>query len=188
MRADETSVLSEQHLCQFGAIIQCFARYELTIQQAMASVCGTDLQAIMTLTAALDFEEKRKALLDLLRHREIPLNQFDRVFACLRIPQTYTPLRNAINHCIWKPGAGENSVQPDWLFAARRTVEPACVDAGESVARFTTLSDERLQYTLEELREIADELADNHRFFHASLEQIGLLPNTSSANRTEAAQ
>lgn len=174
--------LSEQHLCQFGAIIQSFARYELTIQQVMATVCGTDLRAIMTLTAALDFDEKRRVLLDLLRHREIPLNQFDRVFACLRIPQTYIPLRNAINHCIWKPGAAENSIQPDWLFAPRRTVEPDCASADEPVARFTSLSDERMQYTLEELREIADELMDNQRFFQSSLEELDLLPGEPPTN------
>jgi hypothetical protein len=65
--------LTEQHLLLFGAIIQWFARHELLMQDIMATVAGSDTAAIMLLTRGLDFEGKRQALLDLLRHRAVPL-------------------------------------------------------------------------------------------------------------------
>jgi len=172
---DFANVLSEQHLCLFGQIVQCFAHYELTIARVLSNVGGTDLQAVLTLTQGTGFDDKRRALLDLFRHREIPLDRFDRVFACLQVPHTYLPLLSAIEHSLWRKGAAEDSIQPDWLFAARRTVEPACADAGEPVGRFTALSATPMQYTLKELRGIANELMDSHRFFVTSLKEMDLL-------------
>lgn len=167
--------LSEQHLLQFGVIVQCFAHYELSIQQVMATVCGADLGAIMILTRGLDFSGKRRALLDLLRHREIPLDHFDKVFACLQIPQTYAPLLHDIAHCAWrKSDAAPDSIQPDWLFEPRRCVEPIR-DADVPGGRFVALAEEKTQYTLEELREIAGTLARNRQLFVAALQEMNLL-------------
>ena len=75
-------VLTERHFALFGAILQCFARYELTIEHAIAGVLQTDTSSIVILMRHLDFMGKRLALLDLLlRDRSIPGDQWERIFA-----------------------------------------------------------------------------------------------------------
>jgi hypothetical protein len=93
MKEMSLDCLTERHLLLFGIIIQWFARYELLIQDVMATVVGSDLAAVILLTRDLDFSGKRRALLELLRHWTIPLNQFDRISAYLMVPHTLTPLR-----------------------------------------------------------------------------------------------
>ena len=61
--------LKDRHLLLFGKIVQWFARYELLMQQVMATVTGSDSASVMLLTRGLDFSGKRRALFDLLRHR-----------------------------------------------------------------------------------------------------------------------
>ncbi len=93
--------LTERHLLLFGTIIHWFAGYERLILEISATVAGSDYAAVMLLTRGLDFEGKRKALLDLLRHRAVPLDQYDRVCEYLKIPQGLTQLRNDIAHSTW---------------------------------------------------------------------------------------
>jgi hypothetical protein len=78
--------LSERHLLLFGTIIQWYARYEFLIQEIMAATAGCDTGSIVVLTQGLDFGGKRRALLDLLRHRNIPLDQYDRINGYLVVP------------------------------------------------------------------------------------------------------
>jgi hypothetical protein len=48
--------LTERHLLLFGTIIQWFARYELLMQEIMATVAESDTACIMLLTRGLDFD------------------------------------------------------------------------------------------------------------------------------------
>jgi hypothetical protein len=72
MENSQRGVLTEQHLAVFGTILQCFARYELTIEQVIANVLQTDVSSIPILMRHHDFLAKRLALLDLLRDKSIP--------------------------------------------------------------------------------------------------------------------
>jgi hypothetical protein len=85
----------------FGTIIQWFARYELLMRELMAAVASADPAAVMVLTRGLDFSDKQQALLDLLYHRAIPLDQYDRIGAYVMVPHTLTSLRNDIAHAAW---------------------------------------------------------------------------------------
>ena len=89
--------LTERHLMLFGTIIQLFARYELLMQEVMTTVSGADPAAIMLLTRGLNFREKRRALLDLLFHWTVPVDQYDRIGAFLLVPDE-PPQRDRRSH------------------------------------------------------------------------------------------
>jgi hypothetical protein len=111
--------LSEQHLLLLGAVIQWFARYELLIQEVIATVVGAELASVILLTRHLDLNGKRLALLDLLRHWTIPLDRFDRVSEYLMVPHTLTPLWTDIIHSTWMPSASSSWIQPETGFCDR---------------------------------------------------------------------
>jgi hypothetical protein len=58
MSAVVAGCLTERHLTLFGTIVQWFARYELLMQEIMATVIGSDSAAVMLLTRDLTFSEK----------------------------------------------------------------------------------------------------------------------------------
>jgi len=118
MSGMDLNCLTERHLLLFGTIIQWFARYELLIQEIMAASAGCDSGSIIVLTRDLDFRGKRRALLGLLRHHNIPLDQYDRINAYLMVPYTLAPLRDNIAHSAWAAGPASSWIQPDWV---RRT-------------------------------------------------------------------
>jgi hypothetical protein len=122
MKEMSLDCLTERHLLLFGLIIQWFARYELLIQDVMATVSGSDLASVMLLIRDLDFSGKRRALLELLRHWTIPLNQFDRISDYLMVPHTLTPLRNNIAHSVWIASSPPDSIQPDWILRRLRAL------------------------------------------------------------------
>jgi hypothetical protein len=84
--------LTERHLTLFGTIVQWFARYELLMQKIMATVIGLDSAAVILLTRGLTFDDKHRALLGLLRHRGIPLDQFD----AIPVPEGSTCTEHAV--------------------------------------------------------------------------------------------
>lgn len=149
--------LTDQHLLLFGRIVQWFARYELLMQQIMATVAGSDSASVMLLTRGLDFSGKRRALFDLLRHRKIPLDQYDLIERYLMIPNTLTPLRNNIAHSVWVPGPSSNSIQPDWILRLPPSVRPF---HGEV---FVVNQEDKIAYSLEDLGEAVDTLAANYQ-------------------------
>ena len=116
--------LTERHLMLFGTIIQLFARYELLMQEIMTTVSGADPAAIMLLTHGLDFREKRRALLDLLFHWTVPVDQYDRIGAFLLVPEELTPLANDIAHSAWVSDQSSSWIQPDWILRTPASVKP----------------------------------------------------------------
>ena len=124
MKRVRLDYLTEQHLLLFGTIIQWFAQYEGLMYEVMAKVAGCDSAAVMLLTRGLDFSGKRRALLDLLRHRSVPLDRYDRINDYLLVPHSLTPLRNDIAHSAWVPAATPHLVQPDWILHLPPAVRP----------------------------------------------------------------
>lgn len=167
--------LTPRHLELFGAIVQWFAHYELLIQDAMATLARSDAAAVMLLTRQFDFAEKRQALLDLLRHRPGPIEQFDRIRDYLVIPDNLTSLRDNIAHSSWKPGLLASGVQPNWILRIPRSIKPS---RGDPKASGSYIEDDqdRIEYTIEDLSLIVDNLAENYALFAAYLHDVGLLP------------
>jgi hypothetical protein len=159
----------------FGTIVQWFARYELLMQDVMATVAGSDSAAVMLLTRRLDFAAKRQVLLDLLRHRPVPLDQFDRIRGHLVIPDNLTPLRNNIAHSAWKPGVSATGVQPNWILRIPPSVKPSRGDPAMS-GTYLEDDDDQIEYTLEDLAQIVESLAGNYVLFLAYLTEVDLVP------------
>jgi hypothetical protein len=171
--------LGERHLQLFGTIIQWFAQYESLMQDVMATVTGSDFAAIMLLTRGLDFNEKRLALLDLLRHRPVPLDHFDRVCSYLTIPQNFAPLRNDIAHSTWRSSEPANSIQPNWILRLPAGIVPLRNDPNAPEEAFIERGQDDVAYTLDDLEKIAVALAGNHRQFFEYLLQVGLVRSTA---------
>lgn len=167
--------LTPRHLQLFGTIVQWFARYELLMQDLMATVAGSDSAAVMLLTRRLDFSAKRQVLLDLLRHRPVPLDQFDRVRGHLVIPDNLTPLRNNIAHSAWKPGLSATGVQPNWILRIPRSVKPSRGDPATS-GSYVEDNEDQVEYTLDDLAQIVESLAGNYAVFLAYLREVDLVP------------
>lgn len=176
--------VTERHLLLFGTIIHWFARYERLMTEISAKVAGSNYAAVMLLTRGLDFEGKRKALLDLLRHREVPLDQYDRVCEYLKIPHGLTRLRNDIAHSTWTSVRYSNWIQPDWILQPPPRVKAwrndSAVSGGEQVAD----EDDKIGYTINDLDEIVGILSANHIGFVNYLREVrlvALLPAESDA-------
>ena len=158
-------VLTERHLALFGTILQCFARYELTIEHAIAGVLQTDDPSIAILMRHLDFMGKRIALLDLLRDRSIPGDQWERIFAYLAVPSCHVGLRNQIAHSTWMASREPKSIQPNWILRWTPQIEPTHLGP----------KSEDSSYTFEALSEVAANLADSHEQFRAYLTEVGFI-------------
>jgi hypothetical protein len=168
--------LNEQHLLLFGAVIQWFARYELLIQEVIATVAGAELASVTLLTRNLDFSGKRLALLDLLRHWTIPLDRFDRVSEYLMVPHTLTALWTDIIHSTWMPGASPSWIQPEWILRSPARVKALHDDPTAPSENFVERDQDKVAYTLDDLGEIVQALAANHERFSDYLNDVGLVP------------
>ncbi len=166
MAQAQDEILTERHLAAFGGILQCFARYEHTIEQAIAGLLQTDASSIVILMRHLDFTGKRVALLDLLRQLAIPGDRWERIFAHLSVPNSHVDLRNHIAHSSWTASPQPRSIQPDWILRWAPRVEPTLQGPPSDV----------VSYTLEALSEASANLAIGHERFVASLTEFGLLP------------
>jgi len=171
--------LTDRHLQLFGTIIQWFAQYESLMQDVMVTVTGSDFAAVMLLTRGLDFNAKRLALLDLLRHRAVPLDHFDRVCAYLTIPQNLTPLRNDILHSTWRSSEPPNSIQPNWILRLPPSIVPLRTDPNAPDEAFIEHIQDEMAYTLDDLDKIAVTLAGNHHRFFEYLHKVGLVRSTA---------
>jgi hypothetical protein len=169
MRKANLGCLTERHLLLFGTIVQYFARYELLIQEIMATVAGCDAASVMLMTRSLDFNGKRLALLELLRHKTIPADRYDRITAYLARPRTFTPLRNDIVHSAWIPGEASNSIQPNWILRIPASVRPL---RGEGIIE---REDEKIGYSVEDLEEAVDVLVTNYESFSIYLHEVGMI-------------
>ncbi len=163
--------LTERHLSLFGAIIRWFARYEQLILRLTAAVAGSDASATMILTRKLDFNDKKLALLDLLRHRATPLDQYDRISNFLTIPGTFLRLRHDIAHSPWTSAPTPYSVQPVWIFHRQPGVKPLHGDPDNIKARYVEGNEDKLDYSLDELEGITETLAANYANFSAYVDE-----------------
>ena len=169
MKRVRLDYLTEQHLLLFGTIIQWFAQYEALMHEVMAKAAGCDSAAVMLLTRGLDFSGKRRALLDLLRHRSVPLDRYDRINDYLLVPHSLTPLRNDIAHSAWVPAKTPHWIQPDWILHLPPAVRPLHGD------EFVERAEDKLAYSLQELGEAIEALVANYDGFAGYLREIGLL-------------
>jgi len=173
MTATTPNGLTEHCLAQFGAIMHWFARHECLMLRVMAKASGADGASVMAMTKKLDFSQKRRALLNLLRHRGAPLDQIDAIRDYLKLPARLEPLRDDIAHCEWTQGENEDSVQPSWILRPLGTIkavhDPAFVLGGGDYED----ADDLAEYTPTELAQIAERLAENYASFHAYLEEVG---------------
>ena len=163
--------LTENHLRLFGAIIRWFARYELLMLELTAAIAGSDASAIMILTRNLDFRDKRLALIDLLRHRAIPLDQYHRIVDYLIVPNTFLSLRNDIAHSAWTKAPNPYLIQPVWIFRRQPGVKPLHGDPDASGARYVECDEDKLDYSLEFLGQAVETLASNYESFSAYLHE-----------------
>jgi hypothetical protein len=168
--------LSEQHLLVFGAIIQWFARHELLIEDVIATVAGAEPASVMLLTRNLDFDDKRLALLDLLRHWKFPLDRFDQINEYLMVPHSLMPLWRDIVHSEWVPGVSSSWIQPDWILRPTARVKPLHDDAAAPSENFLERDQDKVAYTLDDLSQIVQALAANHQRFSEYLHDVGLVP------------
>lgn len=151
--------LTERHLLLFGTVVQWFARYERLMVEAMARLADVDPTSVALMTRELRFEEKRRAFLNILRYRKVPIDQYDRVCEYLRVPHALSSLRDNIVHATWAVSRQNNSVQPDWVLSLPPNIQPAL---GGVDAEFIKGHDEKVGYTLDDLAEAAHTLSMNY--------------------------
>jgi hypothetical protein len=169
MEGARLDYLTDRHLLLFGTIVQWFAQYEVLMQEVTARVAGCDSAAAMLMTRGLDFSGKRRALLDLLRHRSVPLDRYDRINEYLLVPHSLTPLRNDIAHSSWVPAALSHGIQPYWILHLPPAVRPLHSD------EFVERQEDKTAYSLEELDEAVEALVANYQGFSDYLREIGLI-------------
>jgi hypothetical protein len=187
MKEMSLDCFTERHLLLFGTIIQWFARYELLMQDVMATVAGSDSASVMLLTRGLDFSRKWRALLDLLRHSTIPLNQFDRISDYLLVPHTLTPLRNNIAHSAWIPSSPPDSIQPDWILRPAPGIKPLRNDPSAPSDKFVESDQAKIAYTLDSLTEPVEILAGNYESFSDYLHEVGLIRGSPNRRTVDPA-
>ena len=160
--------LTDRHLLLFGAIIQWFARYERLMAEAIANLCGADPTSVALVTRDLGFAEKQRAFLNIMRHRKVPLDQYDRVCEYLRVPSGLSALRDNIVHSTWMASRQPSSVQPDWVFNLPPSVQPSL---GGVDAEFIK-GDEKVGHTLDDLSEAARTLSLNYPALASYVKEI----------------
>jgi hypothetical protein len=175
MNQPPSTAITEQHLMLFGTVTQCFAQHEALMLEIMAAVSGADVTSIRLLTYALNFNQRRDALFNLLRHRAVPIDQIDQIRNYLQILQTYNALRHDIAHATWIDGKPKNSIRPLWLSHGQVAAIKPVHDTDGHTKPFIEDDDDRATYTLDDLREIGVNLTTNRAEFHDYLVKVNLM-------------
>ncbi|WP_019448217.1 hypothetical protein [Cupriavidus sp. BIS7] len=175
--------LTEQHLRLFGGIVHWFARHEILMEDVMSAVSGASRADVMLLTRRLDFNAKREALLDLLRHHGTPVDKFDRICAYLLVPHTQMSLWRDIAHSTWRPGRHLELIQPNWILNLPATIRPITDDLDEPSERQMSRDDRELTYSIQDLQDVEGILAANYRALSEFLHEAGLLPAASGGRQ-----
>jgi hypothetical protein len=157
--------ITDQHLVFFGTIVQLYARHEVLMQEIMATVSGADVTSIRLLTTGFNFPEKQAALFNLLRHRVVPIDQIDQIRNYLQMPNTYISLRNDIVHSTWTDALPQNAVRPLWLTHGSQAALKPVHDIDKGSKEFIEDYQDKVTYTLDDLREIGEKLAMNFAGF-----------------------
>jgi hypothetical protein len=179
MNKGKPNCLTEEHLMLFGMVIQWFARHEVLMHKIMGAVSGSDATSIKLLTRGLSFSVKRDALFNLLRHRAVPLDRIAQVQKYLQMLHTLTPLCNDIAHSAWIEGKPENSTQPAWLSHGPLTAIKAVHDIDEHSKHFIEDQQDKVTYTLDELKEIVENLEMNYARFQKYVTEVGFVPSNA---------
>ncbi|MBU6464254.1 MAG: hypothetical protein KGL35_11280 [Bradyrhizobium sp.] len=166
MKNPQGEILTDQLLVAFGALLQCFARYEITIERAIASILQTDVSNVAILIRHLDLMDKRAALLALLKSHSIPDDRWERIFAHLTVPASNIGLRNHIIHSTWMASPEPKSIQPNWILQLPPEIEP--ISSGQKFGDSSS-------YTLEMLTDTADNLTRSHERFVECLVEYDLI-------------
>lgn len=175
MATAKKDAVTDRHLLLFGRIIQGFAAHELLIERILAHVMGTQVPPIILLTRALTFEEKRKAVLDLLWHAKTPLDHYDCVNSYLSFMLPFARLRHDIIHSTWSAARTGTMIQPDWILNPPARIHPVDTQADRLPGDFVEDEEEKLAYSADELAEIAAALDNNCEKFEHYLAETGLL-------------
>jgi hypothetical protein len=123
------------------------------MQEVMATVAGSDTACIMLLTRGLDFGGKRRALFDLLRHRTVPLDQFDEIGKYLMIPHNLTRLRDDIAHTTWSANVSSRWIQPVWSLQPVPSIKPLREEIGMHAEKFIERNEDKIGYTVDDLEQ-----------------------------------
>jgi hypothetical protein len=159
----------------FGTIVHWLAQHEVLLQQIAATIIGSRSSDVMLLTKDLTLAEKRIAVLDLLRHREIPRDQFDAVLDYLKIPETFRLLSRDIEHSAWIAGDPPSSIQPNWILRPKPAIKPVHGGLDGRTDHFLEDYDDQVQYTVDQLAETAETLRHNYQQFFTYCRSVGLV-------------
>jgi hypothetical protein len=179
MNSGTPNCLTEEHLMLFGMVIQWFAQHETLMDKIVGTVSGSDATSIKLLTGGLSLTVKRDALFNLLRHRAVPLDRIDQVRRYLEILHTFSPLRNDIAHSTWIEGTPANSIRPAWLSHGPLTAIKAVHDIDEHSKHFIEDHQDKVTYTLDELKQIVGNLEMNYARFQKYVAEVGFMSSNA---------
>ena len=145
------------------------------MQEIMATISGADVTSIRLLTAGFNFPEKQEALFNLLRHRVVPIDQIDQIRNYLQMSHTYLSLRNDIVHATWTDALPQNAVRPLWLTHGQMAALKPVHDIDKGSKEFIEDYEDKVTYTLDDLREISESLAMNYAGFRDYLTKVNLV-------------
>jgi hypothetical protein len=150
------------------------------MQEIMATISGADVTSIRLLTTGFNFPEKQEALFNLLRHRVVPIDQIDQIRNYLQMPHTYLSLRNDIVHSTWTDALPQNTVRPLWLTHGPLSALKPVHDIAKGSKEFIEDYQDTVTYTLEDLREISENLAMNYAEFRDYIAKVRLASSHSA--------
>jgi hypothetical protein len=156
-------VLRDEHFRAFGYIVHLFARHETLMVGIMSKLMKADKGELHMIAAELPYRGKRDALLAMIKSKPLPAEQIERIAWFLGELHKRNGLRNAIAHSAWKHGVRDNAVKPLSLS----------VRGGLTIKG---TDEDELDYTDEELVNIAIEFETNHNRFRDYLFSVDLLP------------
>ena len=146
--------LSQAHLSPFGSIVHSFARIELLIQAIMGRLVrlngggGLTVDMVVLLTKPMTYAQKRDSLISCMEVFALSEPAKTEITSLLDAAHKHNALRNHIAHSLWRKGARPTSVKP------------AFMDLRQGKGRIGGYGDEDVDYTLDELGNIANELMD----------------------------
>lgn len=146
--------LTHAHLSAFGSIVHTFARIELLIQATMGRLVRliggtyTTVDMVVLLTKPMTYSQKRDSLLSCMEAFDLSEPAKSQITELFNAAHKHNVLRNHIAHSLWRNGARPTSVKPAFL------------DLRQGRGLIGGYEETDRDYTLDELRAIANELMD----------------------------
>jgi hypothetical protein len=98
----------------------------------------------------------------------------------MQLPRTYTALRNDIAHSVWADTEPRNAIRPLWAtHGPLKAVKPVH-DVGHGQKEFIEDYEDRVAYSLDDLREIAANLTKNCATFRDYVASVGLMSRVTA--------